>query len=52
MKTELKRERQIIKENIQSISYGADEASEEVSADLYIREGDGEWKELFVEVEE
>ena len=33
-------------------SYGADEASEEVSVDLYIREGDGEWKEPFVEVEE
>ena len=33
-------------------SYGADEASEEVSVDLYIREGDGEWKEPLVEVEE
>lgn len=32
-------------------SYGADEASEEVSVDLYIREGDGEWKEPLVEVE-
>lgn len=33
-------------------SYGADEASEEVSVDLYIREGDGEWKEPLVEVGE
>ena len=32
-------------------SYGADEASEEVSVDLYIREGDGEWREPLVEVE-
>ena len=33
-------------------SYGADEASEEVSVDLYIREDDGEWREPLVEVEE
>ena len=33
-------------------SYGADEASEEVSVALYIRERDGEWKEPLVEGEE